>query len=74
MRSPNGHQRRQPKRQTPAPSTSTSSVGLNSNAQLIPSGVCSSSEDLRAHNVVDEFFQPVKVRAQIIAHNHLMLF
>lgn len=60
LRSSNGHQRRQPKRQTPAPSSSTSSVGLNSNAQLTSSGVCSSSEDLSAQNVVDEFFQPVK--------------
>lgn len=61
LRSSNGHQRRQPKRQMPAPSSSTSSVGLNSNAQLVTSGVCSSSEDVRAHNVVDDFFQPVKV-------------
>ncbi|KAA0042433.1 hypothetical protein IC582_025553 [Cucumis melo] len=60
LRSSNGHQRQQPKRQMPAPSSSTSNVGLNSNEQSIPSGVCSSSEDLRAHNVVDEFFQPVK--------------
>lgn len=67
LRSSNGHQRQQPKRQMPAPSSSTSNVGLNSNEQSIPSGVCSSSEDLRAHNVVDEFFQPVKVRAQIVA-------
>ncbi|KAG7034960.1 Peroxisome biogenesis protein 22 [Cucurbita argyrosperma subsp. argyrosperma] len=58
--SSNGYQRRQPKRQTPAASSSTSNVGLNSSEQLISSGVCSSSGDLRAHNVVDEFFQPVK--------------
>ncbi|XP_022971069.1 peroxisome biogenesis protein 22-like isoform X2 [Cucurbita maxima] len=58
--SSNGHQRRQPKRQTPAASSSTYNVGLNSSEPLISSGVCSSSGDLRAHNVVDEFFQPVK--------------
>ncbi|XP_022140586.1 peroxisome biogenesis protein 22 isoform X2 [Momordica charantia] len=58
LRSPNGHQRQQPKRQMPAPSSS--SVALNSNAEFISSGVCSSSEDSRAQNVVDEFFQPVK--------------
>lgn len=68
LRSSNGHQRQQPKRQMPAPSSSASNAGLNTNEQSIPSGVCSPSEDLRAHNVVDEFFQPVKVRAQITAY------
>ncbi|KAE8654800.1 Peroxisome bioproteinsis protein 22 [Hibiscus syriacus] len=59
MRSPAAPPRRQPKRQTP--STSSSSISSNqSNATLAPSGVCSPSEDLRAQNVVDEFFQPVK--------------
>ncbi|XP_050206948.1 peroxisome biogenesis protein 22 [Mercurialis annua] len=59
LRSPNGPQRRQPKRQAPT-SSSSSVVNAQSNPTLLPSGVCSSSEDLRAQNVVDEFFQPVK--------------
>ncbi|EEF46678.1 peroxisome biogenesis protein 22 [Ricinus communis] len=58
LRSPGGPQRRQPKRQ--APTSSTSVVTPQSNSTLMPSGVCSSSEDLRAQNVVDNFFQPVK--------------
>ncbi|XP_021630520.1 peroxisome biogenesis protein 22 isoform X2 [Manihot esculenta] len=58
LRSPGGPQQRRPKRQ--APTTSSSVVGTQSNSTLIPSGVRSSSEDLRAQNVVDEFFQPVK--------------
>lgn len=54
IRTPTVPRRRQPKRQTPA---STSS-GANSNpdANLFPS----SSEDSRAQTVIDEFFQPVK--------------
>ncbi|MBA0702521.1 hypothetical protein Goari_026902, partial [Gossypium aridum] len=58
MRSPAAPRRRQPKRQ--APTTSSSSISTQSNATLMPSGACSPSEDLRAQNVVDEFFQPVK--------------
>ncbi|XP_022742908.1 peroxisome biogenesis protein 22 isoform X1 [Durio zibethinus] len=58
MRSPAAPPRRQPKRQ--APTTSTSAISTQSNATLMPSGVSSSSVDLRAQNVVDEFFQPVK--------------
>ncbi|TYI37197.1 hypothetical protein ES332_A03G195700v1 [Gossypium tomentosum] len=58
MRSPAVPPRRQPKRQ--APTTSSSSISTQSNATLMPSGACSPSEDLRAQNVVDEFFQPVK--------------
>ncbi|XP_039035215.1 peroxisome biogenesis protein 22-like isoform X2 [Hibiscus syriacus] len=58
MRSPAARPRRQPKRQNP--STSSSSISTQSNATLAPSEVCSPSEDLRAQNVVDEFFQPVK--------------
>ncbi|KAH7576775.1 hypothetical protein JRO89_XS01G0145900 [Xanthoceras sorbifolium] len=60
VRSPGGPQRRQPKRQ--APTTSTSVPSTESNATLIPSGVSSPPEDLRAQNVVDEFFQPVTCR------------
>uniref|UniRef100_A0A5B7ASV1 Peroxisome biogenesis protein 22 n=1 Tax=Davidia involucrata TaxID=16924 RepID=A0A5B7ASV1_DAVIN len=52
LRSPSGPQRRQPKRQGPTPSSS--GVSTHSNANLI------SSEDSRAQNVIDEFFQPVK--------------
>ncbi|CAI0460669.1 unnamed protein product [Linum tenue] len=58
LRSPSVPQRRQPKRHTPT--TSTSSAGTQSNVASMPSGACSSSENLRAQNVVDEFFQPVK--------------
>ncbi|CAL9013795.1 unnamed protein product [Prunus brigantina] len=57
LRSPSGPQRRQPKRQAPA--SSSSGISSQSNATLTTSGV-SSSEDTRAQNVVDEFFQPVK--------------
>ncbi|KAL6975726.1 peroxisome assembly protein 22 [Sarracenia purpurea var. burkii] len=57
LRSPSGPQRRQPKRQ--APTASSSAVSTQSNSNLT-SGVCSSSEDSRAQNVIDEFFQPVK--------------
>ncbi|XWS39561.1 hypothetical protein CRYUN_Cryun18bG0065900 [Craigia yunnanensis] len=58
MRSPAAPPRRQPKCQ--APTTSSSAISTQSNATLIRSGVCSSSEDLRAQHVVDESFQPVK--------------
>ncbi|GLT58638.1 hypothetical protein SLA2020_315120 [Shorea laevis] len=58
MRSPAEPQRRRPKRQ--APTTSSSAVSTQSNTALMPSGVCYSSEDLRAQTDVDEFFQPVK--------------
>ena len=61
LRSNNGPHRRQPKPQAPA--TSSSVVTTQPNAVSIPSmGVCSSSEDLGVQDVVDEFFQPVKVR------------
>lgn len=55
-RSPSGPQRRIPKRQGAAPSSS--GVSTHSSAT---SGVISSSEDSNAQNVIDEFFQPVKV-------------
>ncbi|CAI0550524.1 unnamed protein product [Linum tenue] len=58
LRSPSVPQRRQPKRHTPT--TSTSSAGTQSNVASMTSGAGSSSEDLRAQNVVDEFFHPVK--------------
>ncbi|XP_019413400.1 PREDICTED: peroxisome biogenesis protein 22-like isoform X4 [Lupinus angustifolius] len=58
LRSPGGAQRRQRKRQ----STTSASPGVSaqSNVSVAPSGVCSPSDDSRAQNVVDEFFQPVK--------------
>ncbi|PON68778.1 Peroxisome biogenesis protein [Parasponia andersonii] len=58
LRSPSAPQRRQPKRQAPA--ASSSSITSHTNATFVPSGVSSSSDDVRAQNVVDEFFQPVK--------------
>ncbi|GFY97851.1 peroxin 22 [Actinidia rufa] len=58
LRSPSGPQRRQPKWQTPIPSTS--GVSAHSNANL------TYSEDSRAQNVIDEFFQPVKVTCQLL--------
>lgn len=58
MRSPGEPQRRQPKR--PAPTTSSAVAGTQSNTTSVPSVVCSSTEDIRAQNVVDDFFQPVK--------------
>ncbi|KAG4115945.1 hypothetical protein ERO13_D12G138400v2 [Gossypium hirsutum] len=57
-RSPAPPTRRQPKRQ--APITSSTAISTQSNITLMPSGVYSSSEDLRAQNTFDEFFQPVK--------------
>ncbi|XP_057956492.1 peroxisome biogenesis protein 22 isoform X2 [Malania oleifera] len=58
LRSPSPHQSRQPKRQ--APNSSSSGASSHSNATLLPPGVCSTSEDSTAQNVIDEFFQPVK--------------
>ncbi|XP_022726934.1 peroxisome biogenesis protein 22-like [Durio zibethinus] len=58
MRSPAAPPRRQPKLQ--APRTRNSALSTLSNQTLMPSGVNSSSDDLRAQNVVDELFQPVK--------------
>lgn len=59
LRSPTGTQRRIQKRQAPPPSSS--GVNAQTAAASVPAGVCSTSEDLRAQNVIDEFFQPVKV-------------
>lgn len=57
LRTPSGPQRRQPKRDVPTDS------GFNSHESINPStsGVSNPSEDSRTQNVVDEFFQPVKV-------------
>ncbi|RDY00042.1 Peroxisome biogenesis protein 22 [Mucuna pruriens] len=58
LRSPSGSQRRQQKRQ--GASSSNPGVATHSNASVVPSDACSPSDDSRAQNVVDEFFQPVK--------------
>ncbi|XP_052481640.1 peroxisome biogenesis protein 22 isoform X5 [Gossypium raimondii] len=63
-RSPAPPTRRQPKRQ--APTTSSTAISTQSNITLMPSGVYSSSEDLRAQNTFDEFFQPVKVTCRLL--------
>lgn len=52
-------QRRQPKRQAPPPSTSGAST--QSIASSATPGAPLASEDSRAQNVIDEFFQPVKL-------------
>ena len=57
-RSPNGTQRRRPKRRAPTPSSSGAST--HSEANLTSSGVSTSAEDSSAQNVIDEFFQPIK--------------
>ncbi|XP_077243491.1 peroxin 22 isoform X1 [Tasmannia lanceolata] len=58
LRTSTGHQRRQRKRQAPTPSGS--SINTQSNAVMLSSGLSSSSEDSKAQNVIDEFFQPIK--------------
>ncbi|KAH1218760.1 Peroxisome biogenesis protein 22 [Glycine max] len=60
LRSPSGSQRRQQKRQGPSSSNPGVGTNSNSNASVVPSDACSPSDDSRAQNVVDEFFQPVK--------------
>lgn len=59
MRSPNPTQGRQRKRQGGA--SSNPGASTNSNASVVPSDASLPSDELRAQNVVDEFFQPVKV-------------
>ncbi|XVF30140.1 hypothetical protein REPUB_Repub16aG0031700 [Reevesia pubescens] len=49
-----------------APTTSSSAISTHSNPTLMPSRVCSSSDDLRAQNVVDKFFQPIKVTCRLL--------
>lgn len=58
MRSPNPTQGRQRKRQGGA--SSNPGASTNSNASVVPSDASLPSDELRAQNVVDEFFQPVK--------------
>lgn len=71
LRSPSGPQRRIPKQQAPA--TSSSGVISQSGTNLVPSGVSSSSDDSRAQNVIDEFFQPVKVSINLFVQNLLYI-
>lgn len=59
LRTPSSPQRRQPKRQAPA--SSSSGVGRQESIDALSSGVGNPSEDLKTQNVVDEFFQNVKV-------------
>ncbi|GMH12052.1 hypothetical protein Nepgr_013893 [Nepenthes gracilis] len=58
LQSPNAVQGRQPKRR--GTQASSSSVNSLADTTLTSPGVSSSSEDSRAQNVVDDFFQPVK--------------
>lgn len=64
LRSPSEPQRRQPKRETTAPSNS--GHANHSNHNLISSGI--SSQDSNAQNVIDELFQPVKVNLLFPLH------
>lgn len=66
LRSPSGSQRRQPKRQNPAPTSS--GISSQPTTTVVPSGVCS-SEDSRAQDVIDEFFRPVKVSISFFVQN-----
>ncbi|CAI9275640.1 unnamed protein product [Lactuca saligna] len=61
LRSPNGSQRRQPKRQSPS----------HSNENSLPSGVSSSSQDSRTQNATDEFFQPANATLGQIVRQRL---
>ncbi|XP_057521930.1 peroxisome biogenesis protein 22-like [Amaranthus tricolor] len=62
---PSAPQRRQPKRQPTV--ASGSGTNLQTNATVEMSVASASSEDLRAQDVVDDFFQPVKpTLAQIV--------
>ncbi|XP_058092254.1 peroxisome biogenesis protein 22 [Magnolia sinica] len=58
LRTPTGHQRRQHKRRSATPGVS--GAHPQSNTVISSSGAFSSSEDSRAQDVIDEFFQPVK--------------
>lgn len=59
LRTPSEPQRRQPKRQ--APTSSSSGVASTELVNASSSGTSNPSEDSRTQNVIDEFFQPVKV-------------
>ncbi|XP_057526392.1 peroxisome biogenesis protein 22-like isoform X1 [Amaranthus tricolor] len=55
---PSAPQRRQPKRQSARASSSVNNLPANATVEM--SGASTSSDDLRAQDVVDDFFQPVK--------------
>lgn len=59
LRTPRGPPRSQPKRQTST--TGSSGVSSHPNVNDASSLVGDPSEDSRTQNVIDEFFQPVKV-------------
>lgn len=59
IRTPGERQRRQPKRRIP--SAETSSAAAQSNLASIPPEVSLPREDNAVQDVVDQFFQPVKV-------------
>ncbi|CAK8536569.1 unnamed protein product [Lathyrus sativus] len=59
LRSPSDNQGRQRKRQGAA-SSNPGVSSTHSNASVVPSDACLPSDESRAQNVVDEFFQPVK--------------
>ncbi|KAI3689931.1 hypothetical protein L2E82_47902 [Cichorium intybus] len=61
LRSPNGSQRRQAKRQSPS----------HNNEDSLPSGVSSSSQDSRTQNATDEFFPPANVTLGQIVRRRL---
>lgn len=61
LRSPNGSQRRQPKRQSPS----------HNNENSLPSGVSSSSQDSRTQNATDEFFPPANATLGQIVRQRL---
>ncbi|KAI3502274.1 hypothetical protein L1887_30307 [Cichorium endivia] len=61
LRSPNGSQRRQPKRQSPS----------HNNENSLPSGVSSSSQDSRTQNATDEFIPPANATLGQIVRQRL---
>lgn len=68
LRSPSGSQRRVQKRQSPA--SSSSGINAETATTVVPSGACSTSDDLTAQNVVDEFFQPeMVIDGDVITHD-----
>ncbi|KAH9618560.1 hypothetical protein KSS87_006328 [Heliosperma pusillum] len=58
-------ERRQPKRHQPNVGTSSGVVGSQPNAAVVVSS-SGSRDDSRARNVVDDFFQPVKVTCRLV--------
>ncbi|KAL8506739.1 hypothetical protein ACS0TY_017585 [Phlomoides rotata] len=69
LRTPSGTQRRQPKRQSPA--ASSSGVSNHESANPLIPGVSNPSDDSITQNVIDEFFQPVKPTLSQIVRQRL---